>query len=96
MQKKYERASLIVTAEQYELDKGLEDGFELYTKVITNGWISTDACSSSPARTAPSYARLSRTGEGLSLSAKATISLRKTTMNAMCAERINFSNVLPL
>ena len=42
MQKKYERASLIVTAEQYELDKGLEDGFELYTKVITNGWISTD------------------------------------------------------
>ena len=42
MQKKYERASLIVTAEQYELDKGLEDGLELYTKVITNGWISTD------------------------------------------------------
>lgn len=42
MQKKYERASLIVTAEQYELDKGLEDGFELYTKVVTNGWISAD------------------------------------------------------
>ena len=95
MQKKYERASLIVTAEQYELDKGLEDGFELYTKVITNGWISTDGLFKL-ARTAPWYARLSRTGEGLSLSAKATISLRKTTMNAMCAERINFSNVLPL
>lgn len=42
MKKKYERASLIVNAEPYELGKGLEDGFELYTKVITNGWISPD------------------------------------------------------
>ena len=42
MRQKYERASLIVDAEQYELGKGLEDGFELYTKVITNGWGSPD------------------------------------------------------
>lgn len=42
MGNQYERASLIVTAEQYELDKGMEDGFELYTKVVTNGWISSD------------------------------------------------------
>ena len=42
MGKKYERASLVVSAEQYELNKGMEDGFELYTKVITNGWISSD------------------------------------------------------
>ncbi|TCL60447.1 hypothetical protein EDD76_102143 [Kineothrix alysoides] len=40
--KKYERISLIVSAEQYQLNKGMEDGFELYTKVITNGWISPD------------------------------------------------------
>lgn len=39
---KYERASLVVTAEQYELNKGMEDGFELYTKVVTNGWVSSD------------------------------------------------------
>lgn len=42
MGKKYERASLIVDAEAYEPGKGLEDGFELYTKVVTNGWISPD------------------------------------------------------
>lgn len=42
MSTKYERASLIVDAQQYELNKGLEDGFELYTKVITNGWVSSD------------------------------------------------------
>lgn len=39
---KYERASLLVTAKQYELNKGMEDGFELYTKVVTNGWITSD------------------------------------------------------
>lgn len=42
MSKKYERASLIVEAGKYEIGKGMEDGFELYSKVITNGWISHD------------------------------------------------------
>lgn len=42
MGKKYERASLVVEAEQYEINKGMEDGFELYTKVVTNGWIIPD------------------------------------------------------
>ena len=42
MLKKYERAALTVTAQQYEINQGMEDGFELYTKVITNGWISPD------------------------------------------------------
>ncbi len=42
MKKKYTRAALTVTAQQYEVNQGLEDGFELYTKVITNGWISPD------------------------------------------------------
>lgn len=40
--KKYKRASLMVTAQQYEINKGMEDGFELYTKVVTNGWVSAD------------------------------------------------------
>ena len=40
--KKYKRVSLIVNAEQYAPDHGMEDGFELYTQVITNGWISPD------------------------------------------------------
>lgn len=42
MKQKYTRAALTVTAEQYEVNQGLEDGFELYTKVVTNGWISPD------------------------------------------------------
>lgn len=38
----FKRKSLNVQAVLYEPGKGLEDGFELYTKVITNGWITTD------------------------------------------------------
>lgn len=40
--KKYRRASLIVEAVKYEPGKGLEDGFSLWTDVITDGWIITD------------------------------------------------------
>lgn len=39
---KYIRAALEVEAEQYEVGKGMEDGFELWSKVVTNGWIFTD------------------------------------------------------
>lgn len=39
---KYRRSSLLVHAAPYELGKGMEDGFELYTKVVTNGWITPD------------------------------------------------------
>ena len=38
----YKRKPLDVQAVQYEPGKGLEDGFELYTNVITNGWIVAD------------------------------------------------------
>lgn len=40
--KKYERVSLEVKAAKYEPGKGMEDGFELWTKVVTNGWIVTE------------------------------------------------------
>ena len=40
--KKYKRVSLLVDARQYTPDMGMEDGFELYTTVITNGWISPE------------------------------------------------------
>lgn len=39
---RYIRASIEVTALQYEYGKNIEDGFELYTKVITNGWVSSE------------------------------------------------------
>ena len=39
---KYMRVPLEVEAVQYEPGKHLEDGFELYTHVVTNGWISTE------------------------------------------------------
>ncbi len=42
MREKYQRASLEVEAEKYELNKGLEDGFEPWTNVVTRGWVSTD------------------------------------------------------
>lgn len=42
MRKTYTRAALTVTAQQYEANQGLEDGFELYSKVVTNGWISPE------------------------------------------------------
>jgi translation initiation factor IF-1 len=40
--KKYKRASFDVVAEKYETGKGMEDGFQLLTKIVTNGWINTD------------------------------------------------------
>lgn len=40
--KKYLRASLEVKAAKYEQGKGMEDGFELFSKVVTNGWIVSD------------------------------------------------------
>lgn len=38
----YLRAALEVDAVKYEQGKGLEDGFESLSKVITNGWVATD------------------------------------------------------
>lgn len=40
--KRYTRCSLQVGAVKYEADKGLEDGFELFSKVVTNGWVVPD------------------------------------------------------
>ena len=40
--KTYLRASLEVEAEKYEVGKGMEDGFELFSKVVTNGWIVSE------------------------------------------------------
>lgn len=39
---KYRRMGLEVEAEQYRLDAGMEDGFELWSDVVTKGWIVTD------------------------------------------------------
>ena len=38
MKKSYQRASFLVEAEKYEPGKGMEDGFCLWTDVITKGW----------------------------------------------------------
>lgn len=38
----YIRAALKVEAVKYETGLGLEDGFELWSEVVTNGWISTE------------------------------------------------------
>lgn len=42
MRKTYSRASLVVEAEKYEVGKGLEDGFQPWAEVITNGWIVSE------------------------------------------------------
>lgn len=39
---KYLRTRLPVEAVQYELNQGIEDGFELWSKMVVNGWIKTD------------------------------------------------------
>lgn len=38
----YTRKPLKVTAVKYEFDKGIEDGYEQWSKLVTNGWISTE------------------------------------------------------
>ncbi len=40
--KKYLRISKPVEAQLYEPGKGMEDGYILWTKVITNGWVSSE------------------------------------------------------
>ena len=40
--KKYLRASLEVEAAKYEQGKGMEDGYELFSKVVTNGWVVSE------------------------------------------------------
>ena len=40
--KKYKRSSFEVEAVEYELGKGMEDGFMPWTSVVTTGWIKTD------------------------------------------------------
>lgn len=42
MTNKFLRTSLEVKAEKYEPNKNMEDGFELFSKVITNGWIVSE------------------------------------------------------
>ncbi len=36
------RTSLEVEVEKYEVGKGMEDGFELWTDVVTKGWVVSD------------------------------------------------------
>lgn len=40
---KCRRTGLLSDVQKYELDKGLEDGFELWSDVVTKGWIVTDS-----------------------------------------------------
>lgn len=42
MRKQYQRASLTVEAEKYEIGKSMEDGFQPWAEIITNGWISSE------------------------------------------------------
>ena len=42
MKHKYERVSLTVEAQRYEQGQGMEDGFEPWPNVVTDGWIVTD------------------------------------------------------
>jgi len=39
---KAKRISMDADVVKYETGKGIEDGFEPYTDVVTHGWISTD------------------------------------------------------
>lgn len=36
------RTSLTANVEKYEIGQGLEDGFELWSDVVTKGWIETE------------------------------------------------------
>lgn len=39
---KSRRTPLQAEVYQYEVGKGLEDGFELFSDVVTKGWVTTD------------------------------------------------------
>lgn len=37
------RSAIEAEVEKYEIGKGMEDGFELWSDVVTKGWIVTDS-----------------------------------------------------
>lgn len=39
---KYSRTPIVAEVFKYEPGKGLEDGYELFSDVVTKGWIVTD------------------------------------------------------
>ncbi|MBR1391160.1 MAG: hypothetical protein IJ567_06940 [Lachnospiraceae bacterium] len=39
---KCRRTGLVADVEKYEMGQGMEDGFELWSDVVTKGWIVTD------------------------------------------------------
>lgn len=39
---RFTRVSLEVRVKKYEVGQGLEDGYELYSKVVTNGWVAAE------------------------------------------------------
>ena len=40
---KCRRTPLLAEVEKYEMGKGMEDGFELWTNVVTREWITSDS-----------------------------------------------------
>ena len=40
---KCRRTPLLAVVEKYEMGKGMEDGFELWTNVVTREWITSDS-----------------------------------------------------
>ena len=40
--KKYKRVPLLVTADKYEIGKGMEDGFRLLSQIVTNEGLNTE------------------------------------------------------
>ena len=81
--KKYLRASLEVEAAKYEQGKGMEDGYELFSKVVTNGWVVSEGL----------FVPLFKTGAVSFLSVRAIILFMSKAESVTSAARTNLQTV---
>lgn len=79
------RVAFEADVEKYEAGKGMEDGFELWTDVVTRGWFVTDSLVQIKRKTAPLSVRIFCIREERPLSVREITLSRSRTVPAMSA-----------
>ena len=84
---KSRRIPLESEVDKYEVGKGMEDGFELFSDVVTKGWIVTDSLVKIERPDGTIVSRTSSTAEDVPLSVRAIILSFNRTARRMYAAR---------
>lgn len=87
---KSRRIPLESEVDKYEVGKGMEDGFELFSDVVTKGWIVTDSLVKIERPDGTIVCRTSSTAEDVPLSVRAIIFIvqQDGTKNVCGADKV--------